>query len=489
MFTISTWSIVFFCLYIIMILLISWFSMRKVKNSDDSAGQFYLGGRTIPTCVIAVSFMCSATSSGAMLGDPAMMGLVGWPYFWVVVACPVSMTLAIILLMRRMHGRATVLQTLTVPEFIGSHYQSPKLQTYISILLAFFYIFTLSAQFKGAAVLLESFLGISFTTGLLVAIALSCVMAIAGGLTSLSWSDFAQGIPMFAIVIFFFIAAMVSIGGFNALDTALLNIDPNMVRAFDPSGSGGWGTPLSVISIFIFYFGIFASQPYICTRFMALKDTKRNTIRTFLIMVVILAVVVNLLYVVGMVARVKYGDSVPADYYTTRLAMDLLPKPIAALFMIGILSAILTTTTSILLVVGQTLGRDLWQRVLRPRTTGPQVVKASRVLVLAVAILIFILNNFNPPALLASFLYMGLSGTGCALAVPLICSLYWKGATKQGAWACAISGPFLYLFLDIQTFIDLNYFICCAAGIICAAVVMVVVSLLTKKFPVPAAGK
>ena len=478
--SLTIWTFIVFAIYVLVLVAVSVIAMRRVRNSANADEQYYLGGRNIPTFVLAVSFQCSACSAGMMMGDPAMMGAVGWPYMWVVILAVICQPLAALLMIKRMHDNATQLGSLTVPEFLGSHYSSPKMSSYLSLMLAFFYIFTLCAHFKGAAGLLESFLGISFTTGLIIAIALATVMAVLGGLTSLSWTDLIQGVPMFAIVIVLLFVSLNAVDGFGGLETALNNIDPGMLNWVDASGSGGWATPLSLFGIFLFYFCTFCSQPYICTRFTALKDTKRGTMRSFLIAIMLIGAIGGAPYICGLVGRVLYGNTIAGDYYTTQLAIDLLPKPLAALFMVGVCSAIITTTTAILLTVGQTLGRDLWQRVFRPQASSKQLVNASRIFIVAVAVIIFLLNNFNPPAMLSSFLYMGMSGTGCALSAPMLCALFWPRATKKGAWACMITGPFIYMLLDLQNVVEMNYFVCCAAGIIVSFAVMIIVSLCTK---------
>lgn len=62
--------------------------MGRQKNKSGGTGaevEYFLGGKSTPLIVLAMSYAASAVSAGSFIGDPGMMSTIGWPYFWLVV--------------------------------------------------------------------------------------------------------------------------------------------------------------------------------------------------------------------------------------------------------------------------------------------------------------------------------------------------------------------------------------------------------------------
>ena len=85
-----------------------------------------------------------------------------------------------------------------------------------------------------------------------------------------------------------------------------------------------------IIGNFVFWCVIFVSQPYLCSRFLAIPDVSRKTIGVFLITALILTVIYNSFYIAGLTGRVLFPDADP-DHLTVIMAINLLPQAMAAL--------------------------------------------------------------------------------------------------------------------------------------------------------------
>ena len=345
-------------------------------------------------------------------------------------------------------------------------------------MISVFYIFPLVAQFKGAAVLLESFTGISFKAGLAIITVVIIFYVIVGGLKSVAWTDFAQGLPMLIISVVLVVLSLKAVGGFNGLETKLAQVDPNMLNIVQAESPDAQMSLSGVFGNFVFWCIIFISQPYLCSRFLAIPNVKRKTIGTFLITALILSTIYNSFYLCGLTGRVLFPD-VEADYLTVTMAKEMLPKWAAAMMMIGIFAAMMSTATSVLLVVGQAVGRDFYSKTINKNATAEQEVRVTRIAVVVVAFICFAFNFVNPPEFLSVVLYLGLSGIGACIGVPLFAAIISNRATKEGAVVSSITGPIAYLIFNYV--IGINYWFSCLLAVVIAAILMIGISAYVNK--------
>lgn len=151
--TLEQISVIFFVGFLIFVGLVAFISSKLgAKQTSGSADvDYYLGGRSTPTVVLAFSYVTSSISAACFMGDPGIMSTVGWPYYWVVIAVIPGLIIPAVLLMPKMRMQAEKLGSLTIPEYLGDRYQSETLRLIIAGVISVFYIFPLVAQFKGAS--------------------------------------------------------------------------------------------------------------------------------------------------------------------------------------------------------------------------------------------------------------------------------------------------------------------------------------------------
>lgn len=478
--TLQQISVLFFVLFLVFVGVVALLSSRTKKGAGSGSADvdYYLGGRSTPTVVLAFSYVTSSISAACFMGDPGIMSTVGWPYYWVVIAVVPGLIIPAVLLMPKMRMQAEKLGSLTIPEYLGDRYQSDALRLIIAGVVSVFYIFPLVGQFKGAAVLLESFTGISFKAGLAIITVVIIFYVIGGGLKSVAWTDFAQGLPMLIISIVLVVISLKAVGGFSGLDEKLALIDPAMLNIVQPEASDAQMSLSGVFGNFVFWCIIFISQPYLCSRFLAIPNVKRKTIGTFLITALLLSSIYNSFYLCGLTGRVLFPD-VEADYLTVTMAINMLPKWAAALMMIGIFAAMMSTATSVLLVVGQAIGRDFYSQSINKKATPEQEVLVTRIAVVVVALICFAFNFVNPPEFLSVVLYLGLSGIGSCIGVPLFAAIISKKSTKEGAIAAAVTGPVSYMIFNY--IVGFNFWFACLMAVVVSAVLMVGISFLVNR--------
>lgn len=478
--SLKIWSIIMFTLFLGSMVITGIMSAKKSKSAQGDVGEeYYLGGRDTGPVMLAFSYVTGSVSAAAFMGEPGVMSQVGWPYYWIVVAIIPGMIFPALLLLKRLRNKSEELGSLTIPQYLGQHYKSDGVRIVIALAVCVFYLFPLIAQFKGAAVLLESFTNIPFNVGIIIFTVFIGFYVAFGGLNSVVLASFIQGIPMFFIAVVLVVVALKSVGGFEGIEIGLKAIDPNMLKIVEPRSPGALFPIEGIIGVFFYWAIMFVSQPYLAARFMSIRDTSKKTIGTFLIVVLILTVALNTLYFTGLAGRILYPD-LPGDYITSQLAIDYLPTVLSAVMMIGIFGAMMSTTQSMLLVVAQAIANDLYVQTINPKASGKTVINITRAAVGIISVIVLVLTILNPPEFLSIFLYLGLSGIGSAVAVPLFASLMWPGATKQGALGSCIVGPLAYILF--QMILNINLWFSSMLAVILSAIVMYVLSkIYTKK--------
>lgn len=477
--SLQTISIIFFVGFLTFVAIVAFVSSRNKGGQSESADvEYYLGGRSTPTVVLAFSYVTSSISAACFMGDPGIMSTMGWPYYWVVIAIVPGLIIPAVFLMRKMRLQAEALGSLTIPEYLGQRYNSDTLRLIIAGVISVFYIFPLVAQFKGAAILLESFTGISFNAGLVIITCVLIFYVIVGGLRSVAWTDFVQGIPMLVITIVLLYVSLKAVGGFDGLEAGLAAIDPSMLNVVQPSVKGAEMPLTGVIGNFAFWGVTFISQPYLCSRFLAIPNVNRKTIGTFLITALVLSVIYNSFYIAGLTGRVLFPDAA-ADYLTVTMAINLLPKAGAAFMMVGIFAAMMSTATSVLLVIGQAIGRDFYSKTINKNASPELEVKVTRIAVVAVSLICMLFNYINPPEFLSVVLYLGLSGIGSCIGVPLFSAIVSNKSTKEGAIVSSILGPIAYMIITYV--IGLNFWFSCLLAIAVSGAAMIIISAYVNK--------
>jgi Na+/proline symporter len=99
-----------------------------------------------------------------------------------------------------------------------------------------------------------------------------------------------------------------------------------------------------------------------------------------------------------------------------------------------------------------------------------------------VAGICFLFNFVNPPEFLSVVLYLGLSGIGACIGVPLFSAIITKKSTKEGAIVSAIVGPIAYLIFNY--IVGVNYWFACLLAIIVAAALMIGISAWVNRKPI-----
>ena len=490
------WIIVAFAAYMVMMIVIGALYMKRTNNSED----YFLGGRGLGGWVAALSAQASDMSGWLLMGLPGAVYALGTGQAWIAIGLLAGTILNWIFIsgrLRRYTIRAN--NSLTLPAYFENRFHDKKrilLTASSLVIVIFFLVYTASALAAGGK-LFHLVFGLDYRIALTIGAAVILLYTFMGGFMAVCVTDFIQGMLML-------------IGILAVPIIALVIVRPeNLSGILDASGVAGGsasflnlmesgGKPYTAVEIFsqlAWGFG-YCGMPHILVRFMAVRDEKEIKKSRW---VAIIWCTLSLLFAcaLGVIGRAYLypvvlgteatgsAENVFIEMITNLFTQDLALPFIGGLFLCGILAAIMSTADSQLLVTASAVSEDLYHQVLNPKADSKKVLNVSRITVLAVAVIAYIIA-LDPNSSIMGLVSNAWAGFGAAFGPLVVLSLYWKRTNLPGAIAGIVSGALTVLVWDYiplaggQTLGNATGLYSLSVGFIISLVLIVVVSLATK---------
>ncbi len=454
--------------------------MRRTKTTAD----FFLGGRDVGPWISAFAYGTTYFSAVIFIG---YAGKLGWGFgistLWIAIGnAVVGSWLAWKVLARRTRMMTTKLGAMTMPEFLEARYQCKGLKIASAVLIFIFLIPYCGSVFTGLGFLFENVLHIDYQLSLIVMIVLTGIYLVMGGYFAVALTDFIQGLIMLAGV-FLMVGNVFSqpeVGGFGGLLPKLAAIDPSLSKMIPDN----W-LPLAGL-VFMTSVGVWG-MPQMVQKYYAIKNEK--VIHTATIVATLFAIIIaGAAYGVGSTVHLFYHE-VPTDaagnpaynVLIPQLLERTMPEYLLIVILLLVLSASMSTLSSLVLVSSSALTIDLIQGVFCPHMDKKHSITVLRLfcalfIICSIVVAIFKLDFIIK---LMSLSWGTISG---AFLAPYIYGLFWKGTTKAGAWAGMIAGV-LVSVVGSQLFPSesLSPLVSSVAMVI-PLVVVPLVSLCTRKF-------
>jgi len=333
------------------------------------------------------------------------------------------------------------LDVMTMPEFLEARYGSDHLKMIAAVLIFIFLLPYSASVFKGLGHLFESTFGISYDFALVILVGITGIYFILGGYFAVTMTVFIQGFVMLVGA-----AAMVAVllakagGPVEAITAVAQRYGEHIPAANRPS----WLTIGSLI--FMTSFGTWG-LPQMVQKFYSIKDTKMINRAAFITAVFALVIGVSA-YTTGALGHVFFDtDTVPKlangkvsyDLIVPTLLTAHLPEALLAVIMLLVLSASMSTLSSLILVSSSAITIDLYKGYLHPEVNEKQSLIMIRVLSGIFIICSFAISKMQVGFIvtLMSLSWGVLSG---AFMAPYILGIFWKRVTKAGAYAGLFSG-------------------------------------------------
>jgi SSS family solute:Na+ symporter/sodium/pantothenate symporter len=304
---------------------------------------------------------------------------------------------------------------------------------------------------------------VGYLIGLLVFAATVIAYTTYGGFWAVTWTDVLEGIVMLVgVVVMAFLAVRavepIQVGGeeltgLTAATEHLRRIDPQLVSGPGPKNF----LPLGMaFSFFCMWSLIGSGQPSGMVRLMSFKDTP-SLRRAILLVAGYYLLTYMALLVIFVCARAilpteylrEIGSEGEPDSIMPAMTRELTKKIhiggftvgpfVAGALMAAPYAAIMSTVAAFLLMISSSLVRDLYQRTINPKASERALKRVSYATTALVGIVVMV-GAINPPGFLQYIIVFTGTGQGCSFLVPMVLSLYWRRATRQGVLAGMLGG-------------------------------------------------
>ena len=405
------------------------------KNATDVNG-FVLGGRNVGPWLTAFAYGTSYFSAVIFVG---YAGQFGWKFglasTWIGVGnAVIGSLLAWMILGRRTRVMTQHLDSKTMPDFFGIRYDSNMLKVISSIIVFIFLIPYTASLYNGLSRLFGMAFNIDYSVCILVMAVLTGIYVIAGGYMATAINDFIQGVIMIVGIIAVIAAVLNSNGGFNQAYNSLANVTDEATIDMPGVFASFFGPePFDLMCVVILTSLGTWGLPQMVQKFYAIKNEK--SIETGTIVSTVFAVIVaGGCYFLGGFGRLYNIDVAKEGYDAIIPAMiEKLSPFLIAVVVILVLSASMSTLSSLVLASSSTLTLDLIKGTIVKKMDDKKQVFTMRVFIvifISISAAIALLQYKSSVTFIAQLMGISWGALAGAFLAPFLYSLYWKGVTK-----------------------------------------------------------
>ena len=413
------------------------------RHATDVSG-FVLGGRSVGPWLTAFAYGTSYFSAVVFVG---YAGQFGWKYgiaaTWAGLGNAfLGSLLAWAVLGRRTRIMTQHLDSATMPEFFGKRFQSRPLKLCASVIIFIFLIPYTASLYNGLSRLFAMAFDIDYAVCVVVMAVLTGVYVIAGGYMATAINDFIQGIIMIFGIVAVIWAVLKSQGGFLAALEGLARVSDETVSSapgvfasfFGPDPAGLLGV---VLLTSLGTWGL----PQMVQKFYAIKSESAIS-KGMIISTVFAVIVAGGSYFLGGFGRL-FSDQVDiaANGYDSIVPTMLsgLPTVLIAVVVILVLSASMSTLSSLVLASSSTLTLDfIKDLVIRDMDEKRQVrwMRGLVVVFIVISVVLALIQYHSSVTFIAQLMGVSWGALAGAFLAPFLYGLYWRRTTKA---ACAVS--------------------------------------------------
>ena len=422
------------------------------KHATDVNG-FVLGGRSVGPWLTAFAYGTSYFSAVVFVG---YAGQFGWKYgiaaTWAGIGnAIIGSLLAWVVLGRRTRIMTQHLDSATMPQFFGERFGSKPLKIGASAIIFIFLIPYTASLYNGLSRLFGMAFDIDYSVCILLMAVLTAIYVIAGGYMATAINDFIQGIIMLVGIMTVIAAVLKSKGGFmTALD--------NLARVTDESAAATPGIfasffgpdPLNLMFVVILTSLGTWGLPQMVQKFYAIKNEesiKKGTIISTLFALV----VAGGSYFLGGFGRL-FSDQIDVtangfDSIIPTMLSDLSPMLIA-LVVILVLSASMSTLSSLVIASSSTLTIDFLKVLVFKKMEEKKQVLTMRILIvvfIAISSVLALIQYKSSVTFIAQLMGVSWGALAGSFLAPFLYSLYSKKVTKASCWVCFLFSSILMI--------------------------------------------
>ena len=467
------------------------------KHATDVNG-FVLGGRSVGPWLTAFAYGTSYFSAVVFVG---YAGQFGWKYGIAATWAGIGNALLGSLLAWAVLGRRTRVMTqhldsATMPQFFEQRFQSKALKLAASAVIFIFLIPYTASLYNGLSRLFGMAFDIDYSICVIVMAILTGIYVIAGGYMATAINDFIQGVIMIVGIIAVIGAVLNSQGGFLEALNKLGQVSDPLVSSTPGIFNSFFGPdPINLLGVVLLTSLGTWGLPQMVQKFYAIKSEQAIN-KGMIISTVFALIVAGGCYFLGGFGRL-FADrigvteaGIPVGGYDAVIPTMLsgLPTVLIAVVVVLVLSASMSTLSSLVLASSSTLTLDFLKgNLIKDMDEKKQMrwMKGLIVVFIAISVILAIVQYKSSVTFIAQLMGVSWGALAGAFLAPFLYGLYWKKTTAAGCWASFLFSTVVMLAnvvvkpmfpAILQSPINAGAF-CMIAGLI----IVPVVSAFTKK--------
>lgn len=419
-------AVTIFAAVLILYVVVGGLISRYVKNSDD----FYTMGGRGSTILIVGTLAATYLSATTLLGiagqsyaeGPLVIAALGSFGAWI------GTLLAVVYVGRKMKA----LKCKTMPDFFDKRFNSKWVSIIAIIIMIVGLIGYGVIQFIGAGLVLSEVTGINFQLLIVLFTVALIAFTAFGGMYGVVVTDTLMFFTMLAISI---IIAPIIIGqaGFEQMKGLSETMPNYWTIGGTEERSIGWS-----ISQFLVWILFFACMPALVSRVFPAKNDfvilKAAIIGVFFAPFMQLTV-----FIAAGGMQVLEPNITPTDNAMIVGFMDYTPPAVAGIGLAALMASIMSTASTLFVLVGFALSRDLYERLFEKNLNEKQSLNAARIGQVIVAVAICIIAIIRPSAIYWISIYAG-SIFAVGWLPTIVASFEWKKMNSKAASISMVGG-------------------------------------------------
>ena len=420
------------------------------KSNKDNTSQYFLANRNLGWFVVGASLFASN------IGSEHLVGLAESGFKKGLIESQFEILAAFMLLILGwvfvpFYNRSGVK---TMPEFLEKRFSSSA-RMYLSIVSIFAYVITkISVTIFAGAIVFETLLGIEFWTGALIVVIVTGIYTILGGLKAVIYTDTIQMFLLIGGSILVTIFGLNEIGGWDNMVKATESSGKNFMSLWRNASDSDYPWTAILYGAPILGIWYWCTDQFIVQRVLAARNIP--TARKSTIFAGFLKITPMFIFVVpGIIGYALTQDPTSsikiADDNTGAvlpiLIQELLPVGIRGLVAAGILSALMSSLSSVFNSCSTLITMDIYKKI-RPNVDEKKLVRIGQI---ATGILVITGLLWIPfqESLSEGGLFAYIQGIQAYIAPPIaaifLFGLFFKRINSNGAMSALYLGAFLGL--------------------------------------------
>ncbi|MBS0624953.1 MAG: sodium/proline symporter [Verrucomicrobia bacterium] len=419
--------------YFVVLLAIALLSYRKQKSETD----YLIGNRSLNFWLTALSAHASDMSSWLFLGYPAAVFGGGVFAAWAAIGLTVFMFFNWHFIAPKLRTVTEQSNSLTLSSYFENRFgdTSGSLRIISGFMSIVFFLFYISSGLVGLGILVETLFNLSYLAGISIGLLVVVTYVFMGGYRTIAWIDLFQGFFLLGVIVFIPALLIHQIGGMGPIlqQISAKNLSTSLFPDF--SGHTIFGIIMTALGWGLGYFG----QPHIVTKFMGIRRVSDMSKAKYL-GISWQAIALTCATLIGLIGIYIFPDGLAQPEQVT---LNIVKKTLPAFFAGLVLCAVLAATTNVMaaqiLVVASNLSEDFYKRIFRRQATSQELLWVSRISVVIIAAIAFVIAFFKISTIYQLVLYSW-SGLGASFGPLILLSLYFKNLNKYGAFAGILVG-------------------------------------------------